>query len=185
LARGSGYVGVMNYLGAKFTETSAALTPVLQVLNARGLMFFDSHAFGTDKAREVARGVGIPFASSDLTIDANHLGSAVDGQLATLVDAARRDGYAVGVGGPYPATIERIAAWANGLEGQGIALAPLTALTQPVAPAARNAPSPASAPAAQPTAAPDGPAPAETRDPPRSDTRGSQVPGPDVQAPAQ
>jgi polysaccharide deacetylase 2 family uncharacterized protein YibQ len=181
LAHGSGYVGVMNYLGAKFIETPAALTPILQALNARGLMFFDSHAFGTDKVRDAARGVGIPFASSDLTVDADHAASAVDGQLAKLVAAARRDGRAIGVGGPYPATIDRIAAWADGLEHQGIALAPLTALTAPVGMGAANAPSPSlDAPVVQPAATPPGPAGAENPAPPSPDAR-----GPDVQGPAQ
>jgi polysaccharide deacetylase 2 family uncharacterized protein YibQ len=121
-------------------------------------MFFDSHAFGTDKAREVAQSVGIPFASSTLTLDERHPAPAVDGQLAKLVEAARRDGQAIGVGGAYPATIERIAAWANGLDRQGIALAPLTAVTRPVGAAAT------ATPVVQPPAAPSEPAHAESPD---------------------
>lgn len=176
LARGTGYVGVMNYLGAKFIETPAALTPVLQSLNARGLMFFDSHAFGTDKVRDTARATGIPFASSDLTVDANHVPTEVDGQLAKLAETARRDGQAIGVAGPYPVTIERIAAWANGLEQQGIALAPLTALARQAGPAVPEA-APRNPPAeAQPAAGPgNGRADAGTHALPSPDTRGSDA----------
>lgn len=133
LARAPGYVGAMNYLGAKFTASADSLQPILQALNARGLMFFDSHAFGTSTTRDVARTVGIPFASSDLAIDGRRLRADIDGQLGKLAQAAQQAGHAIGVGGAYPVTIERVAVWAAGPGGKTVALAPLSALAAPVA----------------------------------------------------
>ena len=37
-------------------------------------------------------------------------------------------GSAVGLGAPYPVTIERIAAWASTLESKGLILVPVSAL---------------------------------------------------------
>ena len=41
---------------------------------------------------------------------------------------AKEGGYALGIGSPYPVTIERIVLWAQDLDSRGIALAPVTAL---------------------------------------------------------
>jgi len=34
------------------------------------------------------------------------------------------------MGFPYPVTIERVAAWATGLEGRGVVLAPVSAIAR-------------------------------------------------------
>lgn len=142
LGRVAGYVGATNAFGTKFVASANALRPVLQVLNARGLLFFgNSNLQDTPAVLEVARAVGIPFAARDLVLDAQSSRGAIDAQLAALVAKARRDGQAIGVASPYPVTIERVTAWAAGLAAQGIALAPLSALARPLPSAAevRNA----------------------------------------------
>ena len=49
-------------------------------------------------------------------------------RLRELEAIARREGNAVGIGSPYPVTLERIAAWVNGAGRRGIALAPVSAV---------------------------------------------------------
>jgi len=54
--------------------------------------------------------------------------AAIDSRLAELEQIARATGSAVGIGYPYPVTIERLAAWAPTLSAKGLVLAPVTAL---------------------------------------------------------
>ena len=55
--------------------------------------------------------------------------AAIDARLAALEQQARDGKPAVGLAGPLrPVTVDRIAAWARGLDGRGIALVPVTAL---------------------------------------------------------
>jgi len=41
MSRFSGYAGVANFLGGKFTADERALTPVLREIAARGLFYVD------------------------------------------------------------------------------------------------------------------------------------------------
>ena len=55
----------------------------------------------------------------------------IDDKLARLAKLAHDRGSALGLAGVVrPVTIERIAAWANGLTADGLALAPVSALAQ-------------------------------------------------------
>ena len=68
----------------------------------------------------------------DLVIDEPADAPAIDAKLATLTRIAQETGSALGLAGAVrPVTIERIAAWANELAAQGVALAPVSALVQP------------------------------------------------------
>ena len=52
----------------------------------------------------------------------------IAGRLAQLEQIARTRGLAVGVASARPATLKALAAWANGLDGRGITLVPITAV---------------------------------------------------------
>ena len=60
LGRVTGYVGVMNSMGSKFTASTTALTPVMQDLSHRGLLFVDSSATRLSVAAKIARIDGHP-----------------------------------------------------------------------------------------------------------------------------
>ena len=53
---------------------------------------------------------------------------AIDARLLELERLAEANGYAVGIGFPYPVTIERVAQWARTLERKGVQIAPLSAV---------------------------------------------------------
>jgi polysaccharide deacetylase 2 family uncharacterized protein YibQ len=53
---------------------------------------------------------------------------AIDSRLKELESIARLQGRALGIGSPYPVTLERLAAWIPGLAQKGFAVAPVTAL---------------------------------------------------------
>jgi polysaccharide deacetylase 2 family uncharacterized protein YibQ len=72
--------------------------------------------------------IGIPALIATETLDDQIGREAIDAKLTAIEKAAKKDGRAVGIGSPYPVTLERLAAWLAGLEGRGVALAPVSAL---------------------------------------------------------
>ncbi|MDP9097163.1 MAG: divergent polysaccharide deacetylase family protein, partial [Pseudomonadota bacterium] len=132
LSRIQGYVGAIGALdamrGERFSEQSSSLRSVLDELQRRGLLYVDPRPGKTvDKLAQVpGRGV-------DVIIDDPQSRAEIEGKLVSLERLAREKGASVGFAGPLrPVTIERIAAWARGLNDKGIALVPVTALINPL-----------------------------------------------------
>jgi hypothetical protein len=141
MARFPGYVGVVNYLGGKFTADAHALSPVLAEIASRGLAYLDDGTSPRSVAGEAAGTLNLPAARADVVIDADPSPEAVEAALTRLEALARSQGGAIGVATGRPATIERIARWSAALEARGLALAPLSALmSRPPGPAARANP---------------------------------------------
>ncbi|MSP44024.1 MAG: divergent polysaccharide deacetylase family protein [Alphaproteobacteria bacterium] len=130
MSRFSGYAGVINLFGAKFSTSEAALGPVMAELKGRGLMIVDNQSASRSRISEIAGQIDLPFVSAALQIDSDLTPAGVDAQLSALEKKAVAEGFAAGVGLPLPLTIERITTWAEQLNTRGIILAPVTALIQ-------------------------------------------------------
>lgn len=130
LAQFNGYIGVTNYLGAKFTSTPEALLPVLRTLDERGLLVLDDGTSNRSLVPSMARKMNVPFGASARTIDLRVSRTAIDDALIGLEDVTRRQGFAVGMGYAYPVTIGRILLWAETLDEKGFVLAPVSANIQ-------------------------------------------------------
>lgn len=128
LSRFTGYVGVTNYMGSRFSTSADALRPVLQEIKNRGLLFLDNRSTPASVIGQVAAEINLPRAANDRFLDGQAARVAIDGKLAELELVARRKGYAVGIGFPFPVTIERVAAWAQTVEDRGMVLAPVSAV---------------------------------------------------------
>ncbi len=128
LGRSAGYVGVTNFIGAKFTASADAMAPVLAELGDRGLLYLDGGASGNGVASDLAGELALPSVASDGFIDGQASRTAIDARLLELEGIAGSAGRAVGVGFPYPVTIERVSAWARALGTRRRALAPLSAV---------------------------------------------------------
>ena len=127
MSRFTGYVGVANFLGAKFTADERAFAPILREAGARGLAYFDDGTSARTLAATLATNQGVPFSGADVAIDADPRPEAIDAALLRLESLARQNGVAVGFGSGLPAAVDRIARFAKTLEGRGIALTPLSA----------------------------------------------------------
>ncbi len=123
-----GYVGVVNFLGARFTADEGALTPTLADIGARGLFFLDDGTSPQSLVASVAPRLGLPAARADLVIDAKAAPESVEAALARLETLARQNGAAIGFASALPAAVTRIARFARDLERRGVALAPVSAL---------------------------------------------------------
>src|SRR5579871_3575438 len=128
MSRFGGYVGIANYMGARFTTSEQALAPILRETAMRGLIYVEDGSAPRSVAGEIAGANNLPFAKADVAIDAVPTVGDIDRSLARLERTARDRGVAVGVANALPASIERIAAWAKGLEKRGLLLVPITAV---------------------------------------------------------
>jgi hypothetical protein len=129
LSRFPGYVGATNVLGPtlrgeRFSASPESMRPFLEVLSARGLMFVEARPGEAPPQGLPARGV-------DVLIDERPLRAEIDQRLADLERIARERGAALGLSGASPLAIDRLGAWAAGVEARGFALAPASALAAP------------------------------------------------------
>ncbi len=124
LSRMQGEVGLTGasdgLRGERFAFAAVPFGVVLNELASRGLLYVDPRA-GTPSRGAV---VGVTAVVDDPPTRAE-----IDAKLAALEQQARDTGVAVGLAGPLrPATVERVAIWARGLDSRGILLVPISAL---------------------------------------------------------
>lgn len=128
LSRIQGYVGVTNYMGARFTASEKAFTPVLQDIGKRGLLYLDDGSSPRSIAAQSADATKTTFLKADFVIDASPNWADIDAALAKLETLAADRGYAIGTATALPVSIERIARWAKAAEARGIRIVPLSAI---------------------------------------------------------
>ena len=128
MARFSGYVGIVNFLGGKFTADAAAFTPVLREIGSRGLIYLDDASSPRSLAAKLAGEAGASVVQADMAVDADPSAAAVEASLIKLEGIARGRGFAIATASALPVSVDRVARFAKALEGRGIALVPLSAL---------------------------------------------------------
>ncbi|HET7681107.1 MAG TPA: divergent polysaccharide deacetylase family protein [Xanthobacteraceae bacterium] len=128
LSRFQGYVGISNYMGARFTASEPALAPVLRETAKRGLLYLDDGTSPRSLAGQIAGANRLAFAKAEVVIDAVPTATEIDRALARLEAAARERGIAVGIAGALPVAIERIAKWTKAAETRGFTLVPISAV---------------------------------------------------------
>ncbi|MCJ2113960.1 divergent polysaccharide deacetylase family protein [Methylobacterium sp. E-025] len=124
MSRFSGYVGVTNFMGAKFMADAVAFEPVLRDIATRGLGFLDDGTNARGVPADLLGKTKVPAARAEIVFDAVPRPEAIDRELARLEAQARANGFALASGSAQPMTIERIARWSRELEGRGIRLVP-------------------------------------------------------------
>lgn len=127
--RGAGpVVGVLAHKGDLFLTNAERLRPILAATQDRGMIFVDNRSTPDSAVTDLASRLDMHVLLNDRFIDAEPSADQIDRRLAELEDIARRVGKSVGIAAPYPIAIERIRAWAEGLEARGLRLAPVSAL---------------------------------------------------------
>lgn len=126
MSRLQGYVGIVSYMGARFTATEQAMSPVLNETAKRGLIFVDSGASTRSVASQLAGSQNLPFAKADIVLDAVPTAIEIDRALSRLEMLARDGGTAVGFATAQPGTIARIGEWAAKIEKRGFVLVPIS-----------------------------------------------------------
>jgi uncharacterized protein len=129
MSRFQGYVGVTNYMGARFTANEQALAPVLREISQRGLIYLDDATSPRSLAGQIAGANMLPFAKAAIVLDAVPTPTEIENALIKLEAVARDKGVAVGIINALPVSIDRVSQWAKGADTRGFVLVPITAAT--------------------------------------------------------
>lgn len=128
MTRIGGYVGVMNYMGARFTSAGADFAPVMEELGTRGLGYLDDGTSNRSLAAQLAGANKVPFARASVVLDNNPAREPIMAALEALKAEAVEKGSAVGIISSLPVSVATVAEWAKTAEDEGVILVPVSAL---------------------------------------------------------
>jgi polysaccharide deacetylase 2 family uncharacterized protein YibQ len=123
--------GVNNHMGSLLTRDPTAMRWLMGTLREAGLYFVDSRTTDATVAERVARQSLVASARRHVFLDYIQNKAVVRKQLTALIETARREGFAIGIGHPYAETLAVLAEELPKLEAEGIELVPVSSLTQP------------------------------------------------------
>lgn len=122
LGQFTGYHGINNHMGSRFTRDAAGMAVVMKELKARGLFFLDSVTTRDSVARAAAVAAGVPFARRDVFIDHKQDAAHIARQLDRIEHMARETGLAIAIGHPKDATLKALEAWLPRMRAKGFEL---------------------------------------------------------------
>lgn len=128
LSRFSGYVGVNNHMGSRFTADRDGMAVVMAELKRRGLLFLDSRTIGATVGPALAREYDVPLAQRNVFLDHVNTLAGVNARLDETEEFARRRGFAVAIGHPRDATLTALVKWLAAEPERGFVLVPLSAI---------------------------------------------------------
>jgi uncharacterized protein len=112
--------GVNNHQGSRATADLPLMQALMPALRDRNLFFIDSRTTAATVAFDSAERAGVPAASRKVFLDDTPTKDAVLAQLALAARDASRDGSAIAIGHPRPATIAALAQEVPKLEERGV-----------------------------------------------------------------
>jgi len=124
-----GAVGVNNHMGSAATADPRVMRAVVRVLTARRLFLLDSRTTEATVARRIADEESLPAVSRKVFLDAVESEDALERSFRDLVRRAKKDGTALAIGHPHPATLALLERELPLLHSQGVELVTVAALT--------------------------------------------------------
>lgn len=119
-------IGLNNHQGSLLTQHPGNMAWLMQTISEhRNLFFVDSRTTSATVARQLAQEYGIPNSERNVFLDNEAAPGAVREKFRELVRMARRDGTALGIGHPHPATLDVLVDELNNLGELGVQLIPV------------------------------------------------------------
>jgi len=128
MGRFGGYVGVLNYMGARFTASTADFNPVMEELATRGLGYLDDGSSNRSVAPQLATANNVEFGRADLVLDSDPARAPILDQLKALESKALASGQAIGLISALPVSLQTLAEWAKTAADRGFTIVPISAL---------------------------------------------------------
>lgn len=126
----SGYVGVNNHMGSRFTKDRAAMEMVMAELARHHLFFLDSRTTPQSVGLSLAEQYGLRYVGRDVFLDNEIDVAKILAQLHQTEQVARRHGSAVAIGHPHAATIEALKQWIPQAKQAGFEFVVVSRLTR-------------------------------------------------------
>ena len=120
--------GINNHEGSRATTDPALMADVMAVLRQRNLFFIDSRTTAATVAYDAARQAGVRAASRKVFLDDVETREAILGQIELAERDAAKEGSAIAIGHPHPATIAALEQALPQLKARGVRLVFASAL---------------------------------------------------------
>jgi hypothetical protein len=99
-------IGINSHRGSLLTRHPGHMSWLMETIQSRGDLFFvDSYTTAASIALKLAHESGVPAAKRDVFLDPDQSPETVEREFARLKKLARQNGFAIGIGHPYPATL--------------------------------------------------------------------------------
>lgn len=105
--------GVNNHMGSRLTQDRKAMTIVLAHLKGQGKFFLDSLTTPRSAVAEASRQLGMRYYRRHIFLDNTAKEHSIVLQLKKAETLAKRNGLAIAIGHPYPATLSALENWAK------------------------------------------------------------------------
>ncbi|PSW04911.1 divergent polysaccharide deacetylase family protein [Photobacterium lipolyticum] len=128
LSRVPNAIAINNHMGSGLTQNTQAMDWVMTVLAEKGLSFLDSRTTTQTVAFERAQANGVPALRRHIFLDHFRTRQFIRQQLELALKRARKYGYVVAIGHPYPVTLEALQQWLPEVEKQQVKLVRLSEL---------------------------------------------------------
>lgn len=123
-------MGFLTPQNEAFTENDQALRLLIQSVGSRGLMLVVGQTPHKKETRDIMDTSQSALVIADLLIDEELSPSGIQARLAQLVDRAKQQGYALGIGRAYPVTVEQLRLWLAAMEEHGVMLVPASTIAK-------------------------------------------------------
>ncbi len=123
--------GVNNHMGSKMTSLSSQMLQIFTILKKNELFFVDSRTTTETLSRPSARLLQVAFAERDIFLDHYQETGFIKGQIRELIQVAHDQGFAIGIGHPYPVTHEVLRKMLPELK-KSVTLVPISSLVKQI-----------------------------------------------------
>lgn len=121
--------GINTHRGSLLTRHPGHMRWLMDEITTRGSLFFvDSYTTAQSVALSIALESGIPATRRDVFLDPDAEPGTISREFQRLEQLARERGSAVGIGHPYPATLDYLERALPELQRRGIDLVPVSSL---------------------------------------------------------
>ena len=122
-------IGINTHRGSLLTRHPGHMRWLMEEIVARGNLFFvDSYTTAQSVALRIALESGVPAIRRDVFLDSDANPETISREFSRLEKLARERGSAVGIGHPYPATLDYLEQALPQLRRRGIDLVPVTSI---------------------------------------------------------
>ena len=129
-------IGINNHMGSAMTSSRSGMDNVMQAMNAHNLFFLDSMTIGNTQSVNAAQGTRVKVIKRNVFLDDVQNEGEIRRQFERAIQLARKNGYAIAIGHPHPATVKVLQQMLPNLPSDIVLVRPSDLLNEPL----RNAP---------------------------------------------
>ena len=125
------FIGVNNHMGSLLTQQTEPMHWLMAELSKQQLLFVDSRTSADSLAFDIAQNYLLPSLKRDVFLDHQRNSGFIESQFKQLLHIAKKRGWAVGIGHPYPETLAVLEEHLPKLKQQGVEVVTISALLTP------------------------------------------------------